>query len=52
MVPFSIDTTKDLAQEKARENPKVAELIRELSRLKYGKAVKTVETEIAHRAKL
>jgi hypothetical protein len=50
--PFSIDTTKDIAQEKARENPKIAELVRELSRLKYGKAVKTVETEIAHRAKL
>jgi hypothetical protein len=50
--PFSIDTTKDLAREKALENPRVAELIRELSRLKYGRSSDVVETEIAQRAKL
>jgi hypothetical protein len=50
--PFSLDTTKDVAKEKALENPRVAELVRELSRLKYGRSVATVETEIAHRARL
>lgn len=50
--PFSLDTTKDLSKEKALENPRVAELIRELSRLKYGKSVNMVEAEIAQRAKL
>ncbi|HSX08675.1 MAG TPA: type IV secretion system DNA-binding domain-containing protein [Candidatus Saccharimonadales bacterium] len=50
--PFSLDTTKDVAKEKALENPRVAELVRELSRLKYGKSVQTVETEIAQRARL
>jgi hypothetical protein len=50
--PFSLDTTKDVAKEKALENPRVAELVRELSRLKYGKPVATVETEIGHRARL
>ena len=33
-------------------NERVAELIKELSRLKYGKAVDIVEQEIAKRAKL
>ena len=50
--PFSLDTTKDVAKEKALENPRVAELVRELSRLKYGKSVATVETEMAQRARL
>lgn len=50
--PFSLDTTKDIEKEKAMENLRVAELIKELSRLKYGKSVQTVETEIAQRARL
>ena len=50
--PFSIDTTKDVAKEKALENERVAELVKELSRLKYGKSVDSVEAEIAQRAKL
>ncbi len=50
--PFSLDTTKDVTKEKALENPRVAELVRELSRLKYGKSVATVETEMAQRARL
>ena len=52
VAPFSIDTTKDMAQEKAKENPRVAELIKELSRLKYGKEVTSLEVEIAQRARL
>lgn len=51
-VPFSLDTTKDIAKEKALENPRVAELVKELSRLKYGKDVHVIEAEIAQRAKL
>lgn len=50
--PFSLDTTKDIQKEKALENPRVAELVKELSRLKYGKSVQTIETEIATRARL
>ena len=52
VTPFSIDTTKDLVAEKAKENPRVAELIKELSRLKYGKDVHALEIQIAERARL
>ncbi|HYM65062.1 MAG TPA: type IV secretion system DNA-binding domain-containing protein [Candidatus Sulfotelmatobacter sp.] len=52
VTPFSVDTTKDMAQEKSLENPRVAELVRELSRLKYGKEVKNLEVQIAERARL
>lgn len=52
VLPFSLDTTKDISKEKAMRNDRVAELIRELSRLKYGKAVDVIEAEIAQRAKL
>ncbi|MFH1186598.1 MAG: TraM recognition domain-containing protein [Candidatus Levyibacteriota bacterium] len=50
--PFSMDLTRDMAKEKAAENPRVAELIKELSRLKYGKEVNSIEAEIAARARL
>jgi hypothetical protein len=50
--PFSLDTTKDISHEKALQNLKVAELVRELSRLKYGKSVNVIEAEIAQRARL
>jgi hypothetical protein len=50
--PFSLDLTKDLAKIKAMENPRVAEIIKEMSRLKYGRDVKLIEAEIARRAKL
>jgi hypothetical protein len=52
MTPFSIDLTRDMTKEQNAENPRVAELIRELSRLKYGKEVKSLEAEIAERARL
>ena len=52
VLPFSLDTTKDMTQEKAMRNERVAELVRELSRLKFGKAVDVVEAEIAKRARL
>ena len=50
--PFSIDTTKDIAAEKAQMNPRVSELVKELSRLKYGKDSKMVEAVIGERARL
>jgi hypothetical protein len=52
VLPFSLDTTKDMTQEKAMRNERVAELVRELSRLKFGKAVDVVEAEIQKRARL
>jgi hypothetical protein len=33
-------------------NPKVAEIIKEMSRLRYGRDLKLVEAEIIRRAKL
>jgi hypothetical protein len=52
MTPFSMDLTRDMTKEQQAENPRVAELIRELSRLKYGKEVRSLEAEIAERARL
>ena len=52
MTPFSIDFTKDMSIEAKERNPRVAELIRELSRLKYGQDKEILEEEIGRRAKL
>ncbi len=50
--PFSVDLTKDIAKVKAMESERVAEIIREMSRLKYGRDAKLVDSEIVRRAKL
>jgi hypothetical protein len=50
--PFSIDLTKDMSKIKEMESERVAEIIREMSRLRYGRDGKLVEAEIARRAKL
>ncbi|MDD3679383.1 MAG: type IV secretion system DNA-binding domain-containing protein [Candidatus Shapirobacteria bacterium] len=50
--PFSVDLTKDMAQEKSLDNWELAKNIIELSRLKYGQDKVLVEAEIARRAKL
>jgi len=50
--PFSMDLTRDMTKEIQGGNPRVAELIKELSRLKYGKEIKALEASIAERAKL
>lgn len=50
--PFSMDLNKDMAKQKAAESPRVAEIIKEMSRLKYGKDEKLVEAEIARRSNL
>jgi hypothetical protein len=52
MPPFSLDTTKDISKEQEKMNPRVSELIKELSRLKYGKDVNSIEEEISQRARL
>lgn len=52
VLPFSLDTTKDIAQEASHKDSRVAELVKELSRLKYGRNVQVVEAEITERARL
>lgn len=49
---FSIDTTKDVSKEKEMQNERVAELVKELSRLKFGKSIEQIETAIQQRARL
>ena len=49
--PFSVDLTKDMSLDVKRRNVQVGEAVRQLSRLKYGKARDMVEAEIAKRAK-
>jgi hypothetical protein len=50
--PFSMDMTKDISKERQKENPRIAEIIKEMSRLKYGRDEKLVQAEIARRSKL
>jgi len=52
VTPFSMDLTRDMNLEKKLANPRVAELVRELSRLKYGKDISTIEAAISQRARL
>ncbi len=48
--PFSMDTTKNMKWDKKRRNPALAEKIKRLSILKYGKPVEEVEREINRRS--
>lgn len=50
--PFSMDLTKDMEKQSKMANKRVAEIIVEMSRLKYGKDVRLVEAEVVRRAKL
>jgi hypothetical protein len=50
--PFTMDIFKDMDALERRRNRKVGEMIRELSRLKYGKDVAEVEREISSRSNL
>jgi len=52
MPPFSMDLTRDIEAERKLANPKLAEMIKKLSRLKYGKDKNILEVEIAKRARL
>ena len=49
---FSIDLTKDMEQMKKMSNPQVAQMIKELSRLKFGVDREVIEAEVAQRARL
>lgn len=50
--PFSMDLSKDIAKERRAANPRVAEIIKEMSRLRYGRDVRLVDAEISRRARL
>jgi hypothetical protein len=50
--PFSVSLEKDMDKLEAQMNPKLAEMIRELSRLKYGRDREIVEEETRLRARL
>lgn len=49
---FSMSLYKDMEAQKARMNPKLSEMIKQLSRLKYGQDKGIIEEEIKIRAKL
>jgi hypothetical protein len=50
--PFSMRLSSDIMQMLKTRNTELAGVIKEMSRLKYGRDVRLVETEIARRAKL
>lgn len=50
--PFSMSLAKDMKAFEAQKNPRVAEIIKEMSRTRYGRDVRLVEAEINRRAKL
>ena len=50
--PFSLDLSKDMVAEEKARNPKLAEMIKRLSSLKYGIANEIVEAEVGQRARL
>jgi hypothetical protein len=52
IAPFSMSLAKDMDAVEARMNPKQADMIRELSRLKYGKDKDVVQAEIQSRTNL
>lgn len=52
MPPFSVDLRKDMSAIKRLENPKIAQAIIQLSRLKYARPRELVEAEVTQRAKL
>jgi len=47
-----MDVTKDMEAMKKQSNPRVAQMIKELSRLKFGVDREVIETEVAQRARL
>jgi len=50
--PFTMDISKNMDEVNARRNLRVGEMIKELSRLKYGRDVHEVEKEIQMRSNL
>lgn len=50
--PFSLNTQTDMAKRNAAMNPKLSELVKQLSALKYGRDVRDVEADIGERSGL
>ncbi len=50
--PFSVSLKKDMEKIRKRMDPELAKVIKEISRLKYGRPKNLVDKEIALRAKL
>ncbi|TRZ49723.1 hypothetical protein D4S03_07830, partial [bacterium] len=50
--PFSMNVERDIKAERAQGSPEVSRMIKELSRLKFGRDVAEVEEEIEKRSKL
>lgn len=50
--PFSMSLLKDMKAQEAQMNPKLADMIRQLSSLKYGRPREIIEKEMAERASL
>ena len=50
--PFSMNVGRDLKAEKAQGSPEISRMVKELSRLKFGRDVVEVSEEIERRAKL
>jgi len=51
VAPFSVSLEKDMDKIDAQMNPKLAEMIKQLSRLKYGRDREVVEEETRIRAR-
>lgn len=50
--PFSMELTRNIEEAKREMNTEVARIIKDMSRIKYGRDLQLVETEIARRSKL
>jgi len=50
--PFSLDLTKDMSKAKEERSVKMAEMVKQLSRLKYARDVNVIEAEIVQRSQL
>jgi len=50
--PFSLDLTKDMSKAKEARSVKMAEMVKQLSRLKYARDVNVIEAEIMNRSKM
>ncbi len=50
--PFSMNVWRDLKKERAGGSSEVARMVKELSRLRYGRDIEEVEEEMARRARL
>ena len=50
--PFSLDLTKDMNKAKEARSIKMAEMVKQLSRLKYARDAQVIEAEIMNRSKM